>query len=135
MSAHVQFLDAGNAELSTRSGGRRPKSAKARNRGRRRGGALWGLATRIAGRCPCYGAPKSGSQSPLWVIFDRDDLVRHLCLSALPQKRPETVLEPHVVKGQQQTRALQHDQRNTRSISPCCLDLGTNTKTAVRRSL
>src|SRR5207244_8931178 len=29
-----RFSDAGNDELSTRSGGRRPKSAKARNRGR-----------------------------------------------------------------------------------------------------
>jgi len=29
-----RFSDAGNDDLTTRSGGRRPKSAKARNRGR-----------------------------------------------------------------------------------------------------
>src|SRR5260370_39787409 len=46
-----RFSDAGNDELSTRSGGRRPKSAKARNRGRYARSAvplaqLWGFERR-----------------------------------------------------------------------------------------
>ena len=63
---------------------------------------------------------------PQWVIRDRDDLVRHLCLSALPQKRPETVLEPHVAKGHVWTApAVQEEsdlsaKRSGAAMYPAC---------------
>src|SRR5260370_42262433 len=101
-----RFSDAGNDELSTRSGGRRPKSAKARNRGRCARTAvpraqLWGFERRTCrvrasarreidfGGCRCQAFALTGdarATDPVCHLSPRHALVMEL--AAVQEDKP-----------------------------------------------